>query len=76
MRVAFMLRQSLTTWALVTMKPSSETSTPLANDDVSADSSQVKNSILLAKRPKISSADKSSFAAAERETGGRDTEGS
>lgn len=58
------------------MKPSAETSTPLASEDSDADSSHVKYNILLAKRLKISSADNSSFAPATREeAGGRDTGG-
>lgn len=58
------------------MKPLAETKTPLASEDSSAASSQVRNRILLANRLKISSADISAAATAERdESGGRETRG-
>jgi hypothetical protein len=67
MRVDVMLRHPSTTWAFVTMKPSSETITPLASEYSSADSSQVKNKIRLANHLNISSADITTAAAREVE---------
>jgi hypothetical protein len=75
MRTAVILRHPSTTWAFVTMKPSAETRTPLASEDSSADSSHVRNNILLAKRLKIASADISPVALPERESSGRSATG-